>query len=72
MTACIVGARTIDQLESNLVAWEADVPQEALDEATAIGDELWDTAPWKPQMQINLGPSPFPGLSNPQSIPSPA
>ena len=72
MTSCIVGARTLEQLEQNLEAWEADVPQEALDEATAIGDELWDTAPWKPQMQINRGPSPFPGIDSPQQYLSPA
>lgn len=64
LTSCIVGARTMEQLEQNLVAWEADVPQEALDEATEIGDALWDTAPWKPQMQVNQGPSPFPGINN--------
>ena len=63
LTACIVGARTLDQLEQNLAAWEEDVPQEALDEATAIGDWLWDTAPWKPQRQQNRGPSPFPGVN---------
>lgn len=61
LTACIVGSRTLDQLEQNLTAWEENVPQEALDEATAIGDWLWDTAPWKPQMQVTAGPSPFPG-----------
>ena len=72
MTACIVGARTLEQLEQNLEAWEADVPQEALDEATAIGDTLWDTAPWKPQMQVNQGPSPFPGINMPSKYLSPA
>ena len=69
MTACIVGARTLEQLEQNLAAWEEEVPQEALDEATAIGDTLWDTAPWKQQMHINVGPSPYPGIGaevNPQ------
>ncbi|MDA1278633.1 MAG: aldo/keto reductase [Chloroflexi bacterium] len=50
VSACIVGARTLEQLEQNLVAWEEDVPQVALDEATSIGDLLWETAPWKPQM----------------------
>jgi aryl-alcohol dehydrogenase-like predicted oxidoreductase len=63
MTSCIVGARTFEQLEQNLAAWDEDVPQEALDEATAIGDWLWDTAPWKPQMQTAQGRSPFPGLN---------
>jgi aryl-alcohol dehydrogenase-like predicted oxidoreductase len=63
LTACIVGARTIEQLEQNLVAWEEEVPQEALDEATGIGDMLWNTAPWKPQMQGGEGLSPFPGVN---------
>lgn len=72
LTSCIVGARTTEQLEQNLVAWESDVPQEALDEATAIGDTLWNSAPWKPQMQINRGPSPFPGIDSPVKYASPA
>lgn len=63
LTSCIVGARTLEQLDQNLAAWESDVPEEALDEATAIGDWLWDTAPWKPQMQVNQGRSPFPGVN---------
>ena len=50
VSACIVGARTLEQLQQNLVAWEEDVPTEALDEATAIGDRLRDVAPWKPQI----------------------
>jgi aryl-alcohol dehydrogenase (NADP+) len=50
VSACIVGARTLEQLQQNLVAWEEEVPVGAIDEATAIGDRLWDTAPWKPQM----------------------
>jgi aryl-alcohol dehydrogenase-like predicted oxidoreductase len=50
VSACIVGARTLEQLQQNLVAWEEEVPNEAINEATAIGDRLWDTAPWKPQM----------------------
>ena len=52
VSACIVGARTLEQLQQNLVAWEEEVPNEAINEATAIGDELWDTAPWKPQMHM--------------------
>jgi len=52
VSACIVGARTLEQLQQNLVAWEEDVPQTALDDATAVGDRLWDTAPWKPQMPV--------------------
>lgn len=50
VSACIVGARTLEQLQQNLVAWEEEVPAEALDEATAIGDRLQDVAPWKPQI----------------------
>lgn len=50
VSACIVGARTLEQLQQNLLAWEEDVPNEAISEATAIGDHLWDVAPWKPQM----------------------
>ena len=50
VSACIVGARTLNQLQQNLFAWEEDVPNEAINEATIIGDYLWDTAPWKPQM----------------------
>ncbi len=47
VTACIVGARDTKQLTQNLVAWDEQVPQEALDEATAIGDRLLDTLPWQ-------------------------
>ena len=50
VSSCIVGARTLEQLQQNLVAWEEEVPNEAINEATTIGDQLWDTAPWKPQM----------------------
>jgi aryl-alcohol dehydrogenase-like predicted oxidoreductase len=57
VSACIVGARTLEQLQQNLVAWEEDVPAEAIDEATAIGDRLWDVVPWKPQIH-NALPAP--------------
>ena len=50
VSVCIVGARTTDQLNQNLSAWDEDVPAEAIEEATRIGDELWEMAPWKPQM----------------------
>ena len=40
VTSCIVGARTEEQLRSNLLAWEEDVPQEALDEATAASETV--------------------------------
>lgn len=72
VTACIVGARNVEQLDENLAAWDEAVPQEALDEATAIGDELWETAPWKPQMQANDGLSPFPGINTRLQPVSPA
>lgn len=54
VSACIVGARTLEQLQQNLVAWEEDVPAKAIDEATAIGDRLWDVVPWKPQIHNPL------------------
>ena len=57
VSACIVGARTLEQLQQNLVAWEEDVPYEAISEASAIGEHFWDTAPWKPQMHMSA-PSP--------------
>ena len=43
VTSCIVGARTEEQLRSNLSAWEEDVPQEALDEATAASETVRTT-----------------------------
>ncbi len=43
VTSCIVGARTEAQLRSNLMAWEEDVPQEALDEATAASEAVRTT-----------------------------
>ena len=43
VTSCIVGARTEKQLRSNLLAWEEDVPQEALDEATAASEAVRTT-----------------------------
>ncbi|MEX0762190.1 MAG: aldo/keto reductase [Dehalococcoidia bacterium] len=46
VTSCIVGARTEEQLDQNLKAWAEDVPSEALDEATRVGDWLRDNAPW--------------------------
>jgi aryl-alcohol dehydrogenase-like predicted oxidoreductase len=52
VSACIVGARTLEQMQQNLVAWEENVPDEAINEASAIGNQVWDTAPWKPQMHM--------------------
>ena len=43
VTSCIVGARTEEQLRSNLAAWEEDVPPEALDDATAASDAVRTT-----------------------------
>lgn len=56
VSSCIVGARTCDQLEQNLAAWDEDVPSEAIEEATAIGNRIWVTAPWKPQMHSTPQP----------------
>ena len=50
VSSCIVGARTLEQVRQNLIAWEEDVPIEAISEATTIGDHIWDTVPWKPQI----------------------
>jgi len=52
VSSCVVGARTFEQLEQNLVAWEEHVPSEAIGEVNAIGNRVWDTAPWKPQMHL--------------------
>lgn len=38
VTACIIGARTEEQLEANLRDWEAPVPPEALQEANEVAD----------------------------------
>jgi aryl-alcohol dehydrogenase-like predicted oxidoreductase len=46
VTACIVGARTEEQLEQNLKAWGEPLPAEALAEATAVGDWHRENAPW--------------------------
>ncbi len=43
VTSCIVGARTAEQLRSNLKAWEEDVPQEAIIEATAASEAVRTT-----------------------------
>ena len=40
VTACIVGSRTAEQLRSNLAAWQEDVPQEALDDATRASEAV--------------------------------
>ena len=50
VSSCIVGARTLEQIKQNLIAWEEDVPIEAISEATTIGDHIWDTVRWKPQI----------------------
>ncbi len=43
VTSCIVGADTEEQLISNLKAWEEDVPQEALIEATEASEAVRTT-----------------------------
>ena len=58
VSSCIVGARTLEQMKQNLIAWKENVPTEAINEATTIGDHLWDTVPWKPQMHMNATPHP--------------
>ena len=45
VTACIVGARTPDQLEANLRDWELPVPDEALDEAQQVADWARENGP---------------------------
>ena len=40
VTACIMGAHTVEHVRSNLEAWESDVPQEAIDEATAASETV--------------------------------
>jgi len=58
VSSCIVGARTLKQIQQNLIAWKENVPTEALNAATTIGDHLWDTVPWKPQIHSNVTPQP--------------
>ncbi len=43
ITACIMGAHTVEHVRSNLEAWHEDVPQEALDEATAASEAVRTT-----------------------------
>ena len=40
VTACIMGAHTVEHVRSNLAAWHEDVPQEAIDEATAASESV--------------------------------
>lgn len=47
VSACIVGARNTKQLSQNLAAWDEEVPAEALDDATEVGDWLRDNCPWR-------------------------
>jgi len=58
VSSCIVGARTLEQVQQNLIAWKENVPTEAINAATTIGDHLWDTVPWKPQIHPNVTPQP--------------
>ena len=43
VSVCIMGAHTVEHIQSNLAAWHEDVPQEALDEATAASDAVRTT-----------------------------
>ncbi len=43
VTACIMGAHTVEHVRSNLKAWHEDVPQEAIDEATAASEAVRTT-----------------------------
>ena len=43
VTVCIMGAHTVEHIRSNLEAWHEDVPQEALDEATAASEAVRTT-----------------------------
>lgn len=43
VTVCIMGAHTVEHIRSNLEAWHEDVPQEALDEATAASETVRTT-----------------------------
>ena len=45
VTACIVGARTEEQLQANLLDWELPVPDAALDEAQEIAEWARDNGP---------------------------
>lgn len=45
VTACIVGARTPDQLEANLRDWDLPVPDEALDEVQQVADWARENGP---------------------------
>jgi len=45
VSACIVGARTPEQLQANLAGWDVDIPEEALKEAEEIGDWARDNGP---------------------------
>ncbi len=40
VTACIMGAHTVEHVRSNLEAWHEDVPQEAIDEATVASEAV--------------------------------
>ena len=43
VTSCIVGARTEEQLVENLAAWDEEVPEEALVQATAASESVKTT-----------------------------
>ena len=43
VTACIMGAHTVEHVRSNLEAWHEDVPQEAINEASAASEAIRTT-----------------------------
>ena len=45
VSACIVGARTPEQLAENLAGWDVEIPEEAINEAEEIGDWARDNGP---------------------------
>jgi len=45
VSACIVGARTPEQLEANLAGWDVEISEQALKEAEEIGDWARDNGP---------------------------
>ena len=47
ITACVVGARNIEQITSNLSAWNEQVPEAAFKEAEQISDALKRESPWR-------------------------
>ena len=47
VAACVVGSKSVEQLESNLASFSTPIAPEVLEEATAIADELLHSGPWR-------------------------